>query len=138
MLFKGFDLNRLKQLKPVYVTEATAFLHTCKMQERKKTRMLAPMIEKNVTVFSSYEQHILLVLKEAVPKNKIPEKIDAIYFCFLKKHIYNIQICLYNVYKHDCLLFFFAAAIKKISRNSIKKEHERYKDGEEGKGDVKK
>lgn len=31
-----------------------------------------------------------------------------------------------------------AAAIKEICRNSIKKEHEQYKDGEEGKGDVKK
>lgn len=87
MLFKGFDLIRLKQLKPVYVTEATTFLHTCEMQERKKQECWLS--------FSSFEQYILLVLKEAVPKNNIPERMYATYFCFLKKHIYNIYLCLY-------------------------------------------
>lgn len=36
IVIKGFDLNRLKKLKPICVTEAITFLHTCEIKERKK------------------------------------------------------------------------------------------------------
>lgn len=72
---------RSKKSKPICVTEATVFLHTCETQERKKEECLIQCLKQ---LFSAFEQDILLVPKEAVPKN-IPEKINATSFCLKKK-----------------------------------------------------